>query len=375
MPPQIVQASKPSSAASGSTQQLDDTAGSSTGAVNNSGPTNANNNQSQQQQQQSSHHQIDTNNPTYIINEALSPKDQEDFFQAFWHYFMNTSSPIPQTITVKELGYIFRAFGQRVPEKELRQLMEMYGAKVGHHLLLLQQQALYSSGCFDQQQQPQTNVTIQNNNHHRTLKKETSFVSFGMEQQQPSLGETHQYNQSSSTSARFGAPPPHSSNNNNGVGAGGSNLPPHPPAQSRQGSRPSTVSLANNNNIVVGSSSSSSAPSTANQYVLNWNQFLLLMAQKLKSNDSEGALGDAFDVFDVKKQGYVLSKELRQFMTLLGDSRLSEEEVEKMIQEADVDGDGTIDKDEFIKMLQCRGSDCVAKEHLREAPKSGRRKH
>ncbi len=106
-------------------------------------------------------------------------------------------------------------------------------------------------------------------------------------------------------------------------------------------SNPSAPGTANNNNN-----------NNNNTRVLTWIQFMLMMADKLKSGDSVQVLEDAFDVFDVKREGFVLSKELRQFMTMLGDSRLSEAEVEQMIHEADVDGDGTIDKDEFIKMLQ-----------------------
>ena len=309
----IMPTSKPSSAASGvSTQQLDDTAGSLS--------FNNNNN-----------NQVDVNSPFYIINQALSTKDQEDFFQAFWHYFMYTSSAVPQTITVKELGYIFRAFGQKVPEKELRQLMDTYGTKLG--------------ASFHHHHENQNNINRRNSvvgaNH---LKKQTSFIDGGADNSSNSLAGKNQQQQQ--------APPP--------------------PTTSRQGSRPSTVSLHqggggggaanfgsgvftninNNQNLPLTNNSQSSTAVSTQSTFLTWQQFLLLMANKLKSDDSESALGDAFDVFDVKKQGYVLSKELRQFMTLLGDSRLSEDEVEKMIQEADVDGDGTIDKDEFIKMLQ-----------------------
>jgi Ca2+-binding EF-hand superfamily protein len=86
--------------------------------------------------------------------------------------------------------------------------------------------------------------------------------------------------------------------------------------------------------------------------VLTWLQFLLLLADKLRSDKSEDALGAAFDVFDLKRRGSITTKDLRMFMTMLGESRLSEQEVDQMIEEADADGSGTIDRGEFIEMLR-----------------------
>ena len=46
--------------------------------------------------------------------------------------------------------------------------------------------------------------------------------------------------------------------------------------------------------------------------------------------------------------GFISAAELRHVMTNLGE-KLSEQEVEEMIREADVDGDGQINYDEFVK--------------------------
>ena len=46
-------------------------------------------------------------------------------------------------------------------------------------------------------------------------------------------------------------------------------------------------------------------------------------------------------VFDKNNDGLISSNELRHVMTSLGE-RLSEEEVEDMIKEADIDGDGQV---------------------------------
>ncbi len=42
--------------------------------------------------------------------------------------------------------------------------------------------------------------------------------------------------------------------------------------------------------------------------------------------------------------------QLRHVMLNLGE-RLTEEEVEEMIREADVDGDGSVNYEEFVKMM------------------------
>ena len=49
-------------------------------------------------------------------------------------------------------------------------------------------------------------------------------------------------------------------------------------------------------------------------------------------------------------QGFISAAELRHIMTNLGE-KLTDEEVDEMIREADVDGDGQINYDEFVDMM------------------------
>ncbi|XP_073366923.1 calmodulin-3 isoform X2 [Aegilops tauschii subsp. strangulata] len=81
---------------------------------------------------------------------------------------------------------------------------------------------------------------------------------------------------------------------------------------------------------------------------IDFPEFLNLMARKMKDTDSEEELKEAFRVFDKDQNGFISAAELRQVMTNLGE-KLSEEEVEEMVREADVDGDGQINYDEFVK--------------------------
>lgn len=70
-------------------------------------------------------------------------------------------------------------------------------------------------------------------------------------------------------------------------------------------------------------------------------QFIGLMARKLRDVDSEEEIKEAFKVFDKDGNGFISAAELRHVMTNLGE-KLSDQEVEEMIREADVDGDGQI---------------------------------
>lgn len=65
------------------------------------------------------------------------------------------------------------------------------------------------------------------------------------------------------------------------------------------------------------------------------------MAKKMKDTDSEEELKSAFKVFDRDNTGYINGPNLRNVMTNLGE-KLTDEEVEEMIREADMDGDGLI---------------------------------
>merc|ERR1712137_222973 len=83
---------------------------------------------------------------------------------------------------------------------------------------------------------------------------------------------------------------------------------------------------------------------------IDFPEFLSLLARKMKDVDTEEELVEAFKVFDKDGNGYISAAELRHVMTNLGE-KLTDEEVDDMIREADVDGDGQINYDEFVKMM------------------------
>lgn len=83
---------------------------------------------------------------------------------------------------------------------------------------------------------------------------------------------------------------------------------------------------------------------------IDFREFLDLMAHKMKDFDSDEELREAFKVFDKDQNGYISAAELRHVMINLGE-KLTEEEVEMMIKEADTDGDGQVNYEEFVRMM------------------------
>ncbi|KAJ9109735.1 hypothetical protein QFC19_001965 [Naganishia cerealis] len=108
---------------------------------------------------------------------------------------------------------------------------------------------------------------------------------------------------------------------------------------------------------------------------IDFPEFLTMMARKMKDTDSEEEIKEAFkasllftpplshgkvdanrdckkrkQVFDKDGDGFISAAELRHVMTNLGE-KLTEEEVDEMIREADSDGDGQINYNEFVKMM------------------------
>ncbi|GMI69960.1 calmodulin 8, calmodulin-like 8 [Hibiscus trionum] len=87
---------------------------------------------------------------------------------------------------------------------------------------------------------------------------------------------------------------------------------------------------------------------------IEFAEFLNLMAKKMKETDAEEELKEAFKVFDNDQNGYISANELRHVMINLGE-KLTDEEVEQMIKEADLDGDGQVNYDDFVKMMTTVG--------------------
>ncbi|KMZ74090.1 Calmodulin [Zostera marina] len=88
--------------------------------------------------------------------------------------------------------------------------------------------------------------------------------------------------------------------------------------------------------------------------MIDFPEFLNLMARKkMKETDSEEELKRAFEVFDKENKGFITAVNLRHIMTNLGE-KLTVEEADDMIREADTDNDGKINYEDFIKALTAK---------------------
>ena len=61
-------------------------------------------------------------------------------------------------------------------------------------------------------------------------------------------------------------------------------------------------------------------------------------------------LREAFRIFDKDKSGYIDGKEIIEITGTLGQA-LTDEELEAFMAEADLDGDGKLDYNEFVQMM------------------------
>nr|XP_035945493.1 calmodulin-like protein 6 [Halichoerus grypus] len=88
-----------------------------------------------------------------------------------------------------------------------------------------------------------------------------------------------------------------------------------------------------------------------NKGFFNCDSFLALMGIYWeKAQNQEGELRAAFRVFDKEGKGYIDWDTLKYVLMNAGEP-LNEAEAEQMMKEADKDGDGTIDYEEFVAMM------------------------
>ena len=105
---------------------------------------------------------------------------------------------------------------------------------------------------------------------------------------------------------------------------------------------------------------------------MNLNNTYIKRADSLPANFWEKNISTHFNIFeefpqifDRNRDGYIDMKELKKVTQMLG-TMLTKEEIEDFMAEADKDGNGKLDYDEFVKMLLqywygCEDSKCVTK--------------
>lgn len=85
------------------------------------------------------------------------------------------------------------------------------------------------------------------------------------------------------------------------------------------------------------------------RWLLSFQSFQAIMAQRIVSRDPQDEINRAFDLFDGDGKGSITLQDLERVAKELGEG-LQHEELQAMIDEFDMNGDGAISREEFINI-------------------------
>ena len=86
---------------------------------------------------------------------------------------------------------------------------------------------------------------------------------------------------------------------------------------------------------------------------IGFDDFVELMEQKNRENDPEIEIINTFQIFDKDNNGLISNEEFFHIIRTFGET-LTDEEIQEIITEADVDGDGYINYEEFVRMMMTK---------------------
>ena len=107
------------------------------------------------------------------------------------------------------------------------------------------------------------------------------------------------------------------------------------------------VSILQTHGIPADNSPSNVNPAHPTRLLLPLAQFQAIMARRIMERDPREEILRAFELFDEGGKGKIDLQDLRRVARELGEG-LGEEELAAMIDEFDLDGDGAINRDEFL---------------------------
>merc|ERR1712107_110514 len=87
---------------------------------------------------------------------------------------------------------------------------------------------------------------------------------------------------------------------------------------------------------------------------IDFNEFLNMMTARMGDRDSREEIVKVFRLFDDDETGKISFKNLKRVAQELGEN-MTDEELQEMIDEADRDGDGEVNEDEFFRIMKRRG--------------------
>ncbi|KAM3866964.1 uncharacterized protein cetn4 [Diretmus argenteus] len=85
--------------------------------------------------------------------------------------------------------------------------------------------------------------------------------------------------------------------------------------------------------------------------IIDFNDFVSMMTQKMSNKDPKEEILKAFRLFDDDCTGKISFKNLKRVTKELGET-LTDEELQEMIDEADRDGDGEVNEEEFLRIMK-----------------------
>ncbi|CAK9071472.1 unnamed protein product [Durusdinium trenchii] len=88
---------------------------------------------------------------------------------------------------------------------------------------------------------------------------------------------------------------------------------------------------------------------------INFDEFCEMMKGRMPDKNSRAEIDKVFALFDEDDKGKISFRNLKRIAQELGES-LTDEELQEMIEEADRDGDGLINPDEFYRVMRKRGT-------------------
>jgi centrin-1 len=88
---------------------------------------------------------------------------------------------------------------------------------------------------------------------------------------------------------------------------------------------------------------------------IDFNDFCEMMKGRMPDKNSRAEIDKVFALFDEDETGKISFRNLKRIAQELGES-LTDEELQEMIEEADRDGDGLINPEEFYRVMRKRGN-------------------
>ena len=84
---------------------------------------------------------------------------------------------------------------------------------------------------------------------------------------------------------------------------------------------------------------------------IDFEEFLDMMTARMSDKDTREDIAKVFRLFDDDETGKISFRNLKRVAKELGE-KMTDEELQEMIDEADMDGDGEVSQDEFLRIMK-----------------------